>query len=289
MRQLKISKQITNRDIDRTNPDEVITLMVGRELDQIFPPRARTVGKDMLTVRDLHSPPEVKKASFTVKEGQIVGIYGLVGAGRTELAKAIFGARPSTGEIYLEGKSIRFRHPQAAVKQGVALLTEDRKTEGLIMGLSVRKNMALASLDQRARGGVIKVAAEKSAVNRIVDRLNIRTTSIEKDVFYLSGGNQQKVSLAKSLDSQPEIFIFDEPTRGIDIKAKMHIFSFVHDLVESGISCIFISSELEEVIGVCNRVIVMREGRIAGDLTGSDINEEEIMQRATGVKQGVAA
>jgi len=279
---LKDGKQITTRDIDRTTPDEVITLMVGRELDQVFPPRARTVGKDMLTVRDLHSPPEVKNASFTVKEGQIVGIYGLVGAGRTELAKALFGARPATGEIYLEGKSIRFRHPHAAVKHGVALLTEDRKTEGLIMGLSVRKNMALASLDQRTRGGVIKVAAEKSDINRIVDRLNIRTTSIEKDVFYLSGGNQQKVVIGKWLLSNPRVLICDEPTRGVDVGAKMEIYRHLRDLANQGMAILMISSELPEIMGISDYILVMRNGQLVAGMDRDEASEENIMRAALG-------
>lgn len=279
---LKDGQQVATREIGQTTPDELITLMVGRKLERIFPPRAQTVGKDVLTVRDLHSPPELENVSFSVKEGQIVGLYGLVGAGRTELAKALFGARSATGEIHLEGRSVRFRHPRAAVKQGVALLTEDRKTEGLIMGLSVRKNMALASLDRRARGGVISVEAEKRAVSRLVDQLNISTPTIEKDVFYLSGGNQQKVVIGKWLLSNPRVLICDEPTRGVDVGTKMEIYRHLRHLANQGMAILMISSELPEIMGISDYILVMRKGKLAARLDREEASEEKIMRAALG-------
>ena len=268
---------------------EMANKMVGRDLEQIFPPKP-TPSKDViLRVENLSVPGLLHDISFELHKGEILGFAGLGGSGRTELAETIIGIRrKSAGTIFINGKKRSIRSPSDAIANRIAYLPEDRQGTGVLVDFSVTNNVTLGSLKKYSHI-LINHRKETSQTREYVKVFDIRTPSLRTKLRYLSGGNQQKVSLAKSLDSQPEIFIFDEPTRGIDINAKMHIFSFVHDLVESGISCIFISSELEEVIGVCNRVIVMREGHIAGNLTGSDINEEEIMQRATGVKQGVAA
>jgi len=279
---LKDGCWVGTREICQTTPDELITLMVGRKLDCIFPPRTKTTGKELLSVRDFNSPPELENISLSVKERQIVGLYGLVGAGRTELAKALFGARPATGEIRIEGRSVRVRHPRGAVKQGMALLTEDRKTEGLIMGLSVRKNMALASLDRRKKAGIINVEEERREVHRMVERLDIRTSSTEKDVFYLSGGNQQKVVIGKWLLANPRVLICDEPTRGVDVGAKMEIYRHLRHLADQGMAILMISSELPEIMGLSDHILVMRKGRLAAGFDREEATEEKIMRAALG-------
>jgi ribose transport system ATP-binding protein len=272
-------------DIDE---HEMANKMVGRELEQIFPPKPTPTDDVVMKVENLSVPGLLHDINFDLHKGEILGFAGLGGSGRTELAETIIGIRKkSAGTLFINGKKKNIKSPSDAIANHIAYLPEDRQGTGVLVDFSVTNNVTLGSLKKYTHI-IINHRKEIDQTRKYVKEFDIRTPSLKTKLRFLSGGNQQKVSLAKSLDSQPEIFIFDEPTRGIDINAKMHIFSFVHDLVESGISCIFISSELEEVIGVCNRVIVMREGRVAGNLTGSDINEEEIMQLATGVKQGVA-
>ncbi|HHR84895.1 MAG TPA: sugar ABC transporter ATP-binding protein [Candidatus Acetothermia bacterium] len=272
-------------DIDE---HEMANKMVGRELEQIFPPKPTPTDDVVMRVENLSVPGLLHDISFDLHKGEILGFAGLGGSGRTELAETIIGIRKkSAGTLFINGKKRNIKSPSDAIANHIAYLPEDRQGTGVLVNFSVTNNVTLGSLKKYAHI-IINHRKEVDQTRKYVKEFDIRTPSLKTKLRFLSGGNQQKVSLAKSLDSQPDIFIFDEPTRGIDINAKMHIFSFVHDLVESGISCIFISSELEEVIGVCNRVIVMREGRVAGNLTGNHINEEEIMQRATGVKQGVA-
>ena len=275
----------TASDLDER---EMANKMVGRELGQMFPPKPTPTDDVVMRVENLSVPGLLHNISFELHKGEILGFAGLVGSGRTELAEAIIGIRKkSTGTIFIKGRKRNIKSPGDAVANGIAYLPEDRQGTGILLDFSVTNNITLGSLRKYARI-LINHRKERARAREYVKEFDIRTPSLRTRLRFLSGGNQQKVSLAKSLDPQPEIFIFDEPTRGIDINAKMHIFSFIHNLVKSGISCIFISSELEEIIGVCNRVIVMREGRIAGNLTGRDINEREIIQRATGVKQGVA-
>jgi len=272
-------------DIDE---HEMANKMVGRELEQIFPPKPTPTDDVVMRVENLSVPGLLHNISFDLHKGEILGFAGLGGSGRTELAETIIGIRKkSAGTLFINGKKRNIKSPSDAIANHIAYLPEDRQGTGVLVNFSVTNNVTLGSLKKYAHI-IINHRKEVDQTRKYVKEFDIRTPSLKTKLRFLSGGNQQKVSLAKSLDSQPDIFIFDEPTRGIDINAKMHIFSFVHDLVESGISCIFISSELEEVIGVCNRVIVMREGRVAGNLTGNHINEEEIMQRATGVKQGGA-
>lgn len=279
---LKDGECICTEVIEETNPDELITQMVGRKLDRVFPPKAKERGEVLLEVRNLSSGAEVEEVSFFLHKEEILGIYGLVGAGRTELCRALFGARPSSGEVLFSGKPARFSSPSRAVDRGVGLLTEDRKEEGLILGLSVRKNMALPSLRKRQSFGFIRRDAERRDTGAMVDKLQIKTPSLEKEVFFLSGGNQQKVVIGKWLLSEPRILICDEPTRGVDVGAKMEIYRHLRSLAEQGLGIIMISSELPEILGMCDRLLVMRKGRISAEFSGAEATEEGIMVAALG-------
>jgi ABC-type sugar transport system ATPase subunit/ribose/xylose/arabinose/galactoside ABC-type transport system permease subunit len=279
---LKDGEKVSTREIAETTPDEVITGMVGRKLDHFFPPRAEGKGNVLLEVEDLRSGSEVDRVSFSLHEGEILGVYGLVGAGRTELCKALFGARPSSGVVRLAGEPARFSSPSAAVRCGVALLTEDRKDEGLILGLSVRKNMALPSLRDRQVLGFIHSESERREAEAMVGTMQIKSSTIEEDVVSLSGGNQQKVVIGKWLLSRPRVLICDEPTRGVDIGAKLEIYRHLRELARQGLGIIMVSSELPEVLGMSDRVLVMRKGKISAEFEAGEATEEKVMTAALG-------
>lgn len=284
--------------IDRTdqlNEHEMATRMVGRELSQLFPPKTVPSNDVVLKVENLEVPQIgrgigqklLHDISFDLKKGEILGFAGLVGAGRTELAEALIGIRKRhAGKVFLKGKEVVIRSTFQAYKNGIAYLSEDRQGIGIITAFGIKDNITLVSLKKYCRFFINK---RKEAIKAqfYVKKFDIKAASLKKRLEFFSGGNQQKVSFAKSLDPEPMIIIIDEPTRGIDVNAKHEIYLFIHSLVESGLSCIFISSELEEIIGMCNRVAVMKEGRITGILENDHINEEEIMFHATGLK-GVA-
>jgi ABC-type sugar transport system ATPase subunit/ribose/xylose/arabinose/galactoside ABC-type transport system permease subunit len=279
---LKDGEHVVTKAIGETTPDELITGMVGRKLDLVFPPRAASTGPVLLEVRHLRSGAEVQDVSFTLHAGEVLGIYGLVGAGRTELCKALFGARPSQGDVRLDGAPVRFSKPRAAVKHGLALLTEDRKEEGLVLGLSIRKNMALPSLDRRQLFGFVHGDAERRGAQSMVETLSVASPSIEKEVLHLSGGNQQKVVIGKWLLSQPRILLCDEPTRGVDIGSRMEIYRHLRRLAEQGMGIIMVSSELPETLGMCDRLLVMRRGTLTAEFAGAEATEETVMAAAIG-------
>jgi ribose transport system ATP-binding protein len=266
---------------------EMAKRMVGRELSQVFPEKTKPSDEIVLEVRNLSVRGLLKNISFDLKRGEILGFPGLVGAGRTELAEAIIGIRKKeTGTINIKGRTVEIKSPSDAVKNKIAYLSEDRQGSGILVSFDIIGNTTLISLPAYSRI-LINHKLEKEKTQQYVDKFNIRAASLKTRLEFFSGGNQQKVSLAKSLDPQPEIFIFDEPTRGIDVNAKREIYRFINELVKEGVSCIIISSELEEIIGMSNRVVVMKEGTVTGILEGEHINEEEIMLHATGLK-GVA-
>ena len=279
---LKDGTWVCTKSIGDTNPEELITSMVGRKLEKVFPEKAKSPGATLLEVRDFHSGAEVQGVNFTVKEGEILGVYGLVGAGRTELCKALFGARAAGGSVRLAGEPVRVSSPHRAVRLGMGLLTEDRKEEGLVLGLSVRKNLTLPSLNKRQVFGFVRGDSEDRDVSAIVDKLQIKTPSLEKEMYALSGGNQQKVVIGKWLLSEPRILICDEPTRGVDVGAKMEIYRHLRSLAEQGLGIIMVSSELPEILGMCDRVLVMRKGEISAELPASEATEEKIMAAALG-------
>ncbi len=283
---LKDGKRVCTKAIHDTNPEELITFMVGRKLERVFPPKAGKRGDTILTVNNLESAPEVAGVSFSVREGEILGIYGLVGAGRTELCKSIFGARPYEGEILVNEKPIQIRQPSTAVNKQIAFLSEDRKTEGLVMGLSIRRNMALPSLSRRQVLGVIDRDAEKREARSLVEKLKIVAPSVESEAFALSGGNQQKVVIGKWLLADPRVLICDEPTRGVDVGAKMEIYSHLRNLAEEGMAVIMVSSELPEILGMSDRILVLRKGRISAEFEAEEATEEKIMASALGGSAG---
>jgi ribose transport system ATP-binding protein len=221
---------------------------------------------------------------LSVREGEIVGITGLVGAGRTELARVIFGAdQPDGGRILLEGKPVAIRSPRQAIDLGIGFLTEDRKSQGLILNMMVRENTTLANLSRLVRRGFIDIAAERSATQKFIQDLLIKTPSTEQKTRNLSGGTQQKVVLAKWLFTDSRILIFDEPTRGIDVGAKAEIYQLMWKLVARGISILMISSELPEVLKMCDRILVMHDGEITGELKREEADQEKIMALAMGL------
>jgi ABC-type sugar transport system ATPase subunit len=226
----------------------------------------------------------LENVSFDVRPGEIVGLAGLVGSGRTEIARAIFGADDfDRGEILIDGKPIRNHSPRDAIRLGVGLVPEDRKLQALVLNLAIRENIALSILDRLSRYGILRLAAERTLARRMVETLRVRTPSIDQKVLNLSGGNQQKVVIAKWLALHPKILIMDEPTRGIDVGAKAEVHGLMHQLAADGVAILMISSELPEIIGMSDRILVMRQGCIAGELPRSQATQEAIMALATGI------
>jgi ribose transport system ATP-binding protein len=271
---------------------EMAQRMVGRELGSIFPEKIEPADEVVFEARGVTVPGVVEDISFELHRGEILGLAGLVGAGRTEIAETVLGLRKkSAGDFLGHGKVLVLDEPADAVAAGISYLSEDRQGAGIVTAFTVTENVTLVSLADYCKSlfRLIDKGMEKKKVQGYVDGFRIKTESLDKRLENLSGGNQQKVSLAKSIDTEPEILIVDEPTRGVDVSAKHEIYLFINELARKGISCLFISSELEEVIGMCNRVLVMRDGKIAATLEGSGINEEEIMFHATGVHEEVAS
>ncbi len=278
---------IDSLPIKDTNQNELIRMMVGRELSGSFPENKSSSDEIVLEGRDLFNG-KVKHASIYLKKGEILGISGLVGAGRTELARILFGADPYLGDIIVKGKPAKIRSPRDAIKYGIALLPEDRKTQGLILRMEVDINASMAALDYVSKNGWMDFAAEKEMIKKYVEAMKIKTPSLKQTVSHLSGGNQQKVILAKWLASKSDILIFDEPTRGIDVGAKSEIYELMNQLVNEGKSIIMISSELPELIGMSDRVYVMHEGSIIGELSKEEIDQERILMMASNIKGEVS-
>jgi ribose transport system ATP-binding protein len=265
---------------------DLIRLMVGRELEAHFPelPAVAPDAAVRLSVRDLRAPSNVNGVSFDVRAGEIVGLAGLVGAGRTEIVRAIAGADvASGGEIAVDGKRVAVRSPHAAIEAGIAFITEDRKAQGLVLGMTVRENTTLAHLATYSRGPFISRAAEVGVTNREIAELRIRTPSSEQAVKNLSGGNQQKVVLAKWLTGEARVFLFDEPTRGVDVGAKAEIYALMLQLLARGAGIVMVSSELPEVLGMAHRILVVRDGKIAAEFARADATPAAVIAVAAGV------
>ncbi|MEO2047620.1 MAG: sugar ABC transporter ATP-binding protein [Pirellulales bacterium] len=264
---------------------KMISLMVGRKLEKFFRKSQHQVekGKSVLDVRRLEYEGASAPIDFHIQPGEIVGFAGLVGAGRTELARALFGIEPtSAGEIRIDDQVVDIRSPVDAVAAGMGLVPEDRQQQGLVLPLPVRNNISLTILGHLGRLGLLNRAAEIEVASQLAQKLSVHATSLEQQTLQLSGGNQQKVVLAKWLATQPKLLILDEPTRGIDVGAKSEIYKLIFQLAESGMGVMMISSEMEEIVGISDRVIVLHEGRIAGELMGDQINEEKILALAVG-------
>ncbi len=267
-----------------TTPDQVISMMVGRSLNMMFPERTARRGELLLSVRGGGRDGEFQDVSFELYEGEILGFAGLIGAGRTELARALFGAVPlSAGDISLHGRAIgRFSHPSQALARGVAYLSEDRKREGLMLELSIRENMSLTVLHRISRYLFLRRRRERELVSSYITRFKIKMTSVDQLVESLSGGNQQKVVISKLLMTEARVFIFDEPTRGIDVGAKYEIYKIMNDLTTEGRGILFISSELPEVLGVSDRILCMREGKLVQEFSRAEADPEKVMRALTG-------
>ena len=275
---------VPTRSVDQ---NELIRMMVGRSMEEIYPRRSTPPGAEILRVEDLCREGEYRNVTFSLRRGEIVGMFGLVGSGRTAVARGIFGAEPATaGSVRIEGKQVRLRSPRDAVNAGISLVTEDRKRDGLVMSETVRDNVSLAALPRMSRGGFLDRAEQRRLVQEKVEALAVRPPVIGKPVRTLSGGNQQKVVLAKWLLSQPKVLLLDEPTRGVDIGAKVEIYHLINNLADEGVGVLFISSEMPEVLGMSDRILVMREGKLVANLMRAEASEEALLQRAAGVTKG---
>ncbi|GAA1893373.1 sugar ABC transporter ATP-binding protein [Asanoa iriomotensis] len=268
----------------QTDEDELIRLMAGRRLEQIYPDRRAATDQPALVTKNLARDNEFRDVDLTIHKGEILGLFGLVGSGRTELAHCLFGAtRPDHGWIELGGTPHTFKTPQDAIAAGLALVTEDRKGSGIVPDLTVRENVALTTLYATTRGGLVDQKAQRTAVQAMVDRLDIRPAHCATmPVVRLSGGNQQKAVLAKWLLKKPRVLILDEPTRGVDMATRVAIYRMVDELARSGVAVLLISSDLTEVLGATDRVLVMREGRIAGELRSEGATEDQVLAYSIG-------
>jgi ribose transport system ATP-binding protein len=265
--------------ISEASPTRLIGMMVGRELTTLFPKEPVEIGEPVLEVRGLRRAGVLEDISFVLRRREILGLAGLVGAGRTELVRALFGADPlDAGEILIGGKRVRIRSPRDAIRLGIGFVTEDRKLQGLVLGMTVRENVSLASLRRIVRlGALLDLGRERRLAVDLVDRLGVRTPSVEQEVANLSGGNQQKLVVAKWLATGPRILILDEPTRGIDVGAKAEVHALMSRLAGEGVSILMISSELPEILGMSDRILVMRQGRISGEFSREQASQEAIL------------
>ncbi|HEL0582235.1 TPA: sugar ABC transporter ATP-binding protein [Streptococcus equi subsp. zooepidemicus] len=267
-----------------TNPAELVKKMVGRDIDDYYPAKAAELGELVFEVENL-SGECFKDISFQVRRGEILGFSGLMGAGRTEVMRAIFGLDKRTaGRIRLNGQDIQVTNPVQAIRAGIGFLTEDRKEEGLILDLSIKDNMTLPSHKDFSKNGFFDDKISRDFVQKMIDRLRIKSGRPEMVVGNLSGGNQQKVVLAKWIGIAPKVLILDEPTRGVDVGAKREIYQLMNELAERGVPILLVSSDLPEVLGVSDRIVVMHEGRITGELSRGEATQEKVMQLATGGK-----
>jgi ribose transport system ATP-binding protein len=283
---LRDGEYIATENIKDTSFEQVVKMMVGRELGERFPKRNSSIGEVVFEVENLTSKDgSFKDVSFQVRQGEVLGIAGLMGAGRTEVMETIFGYRKKdSGTIKLNGNELKINHPYDLIRAGIGFITEDRKSKGLILGSSIRENIALTNLKNVSQKGIISTKRERSLVEELIERLHVRTTGKEQEVKSLSGGNQQKVVIAKWLGINPTVLILDEPTRGVDIGAKKEIYSIINELTEHGVAIIMVSSELPEVLGVSDRIMVLHEGTVTAFINQDEADQEKIMLAATGGK-----
>ncbi len=270
-----------------TDEGQLIKMMVGRTLGEIYPHRQPTIGDELLIVQHLGREGVFSDVSFSLARNEILGLFGLVGSGRTQMARCIFGAEPFTsGEIRLEGQVIRPKSPRDAVKAGIALLTEDRKRDGLVLNCSIRDNISLATMEQMSHWVFLDRGEQDARAKSKVQELAIRPPQLKRLVQQLSGGNQQKVALARWLLTQAKVLILDEPTRGVDVATKVEIYHIIGKLAEQGVGILLISSELPEILGMSDRILVMREGKLVKEFARQEASEENVLASAAGVKVG---
>lgn len=288
---LRDGSLIATRPMGEISRSELIHLMVGREVSQVFPKQQITPGSTVLSLRGVCCrATNVRDVSFDVRAGEIVGLAGLVGAGRTELARVLFGLTPAdAGDILLNGRAVHISSPGAASALGIAYVPEDRRQHGVVMDMSVALNTTLATLGRVSRAGWLDYRGERATAERFVNSLGTRTASVDAAVSTLSGGNQQKVALARWLAAKPAVLILDEPTQGVDVGAKAEIHRLMGDLARQGMAILMISSEMPEVLGMSDRVVAMRAGRVAGVLDRADATQQRVLQLALGDADGTVA
>jgi ribose transport system ATP-binding protein len=287
---LRDGAHVATRPAADLDVDSLIRLMVGRDLSEKFPKEVASFTGEVLRVEGLGQGKKLRDVSFTVQGGEVLGIAGLVGAGRTELVRAIFGADPhDSGAIFVDGKQVKIRSPRDAIRNGIALLTEDRKQQGLVLKMSTGHNITLSVLGRLTRGLFTSDRQEHDLAQSYIDSLSIKASSQDQLAVNLSGGTQQKVVLSKWMATQPRVLIFDEPTRGIDVGAKVEIYRLINQLAAEGVAILMISSELPEVMGMSDRIMVIHNGTVAGFLDRSEVTEEKVMELATGASAAAAA
>ncbi|MEG3133462.1 ribose ABC transporter ATP-binding protein RbsA [Rouxiella sp. T17] len=284
---LRDGQFIAERPVSELQEDTLIEMMVGRRLEELYPRLDQPRGPLRLAVENL-SGPDVKEVSFELYGGEILGVSGLMGAGRTELMKILYGARRKTaGKISLEGREIQPRTPQDGLANGIVYISEDRKRDGLVLGMSVKENMSLTALRYFSHvGGSLKHKEEQQTVGDFIRLFNIKTPSMMQPIGLLSGGNQQKVAIARGLMTRPKVLILDEPTRGVDVGAKKEIYQLINQFKREGLSIILVSSEMPEVIGMSDRILVMHEGQLSGEFTIEQATQEALMAASVGKQYG---
>ena len=266
--------------------DELVRLMVGRAVGSVYPKKDVAIGEPVLTVSGYRHPTEFEDINFELRRGEILGFYGLVGAGRSEFMQSLIGVtRPSAGAVRLDGEVLVIRSPSEAIRAGIVYVPEERGRQGAIIGLPIFQNVTLPSLSRTSRSGFLKLANEFALAREYTTRLDLRAASLDQDVGTLSGGNQQKVVIAKWLATRPKVIILDEPTKGIDIGSKAAVHAFMSELAAQGLSVIMVSSEIPEIMGMSDRVIVMREGRIAGRFEHAELTAEKLVRAAAGIQE----
>ena len=280
---LRDGSYIGVKNIPETNMNEIVKMMIGREIGERYPSRDVKIGKEVLKVKGLTRKGTFHDVSFSVRAGEVLGVSGLMGAGRTEIMQAIFGNLSyESGTIEIDGKEVKISNPRQAMEQGIGFITEDRKTEGLMLDKSIRENISLCNLGRISKSSVISKEAEKDMVAEAIKDLHIKCFGPFHECNNLSGGNQQKVVLAKWILTNPKILILDEPTRGVDIGAKKEIYNIINKLAAQGVAIIMVSSELPEVLGMSDNIMVVREGEVRGIISYEEANQERVMTLATG-------
>ena len=276
---------VATKSVKEYGMEQIIRDMVGRSITEFYPDRRNKPAEVILEVKSFNQTGVFRDVSFNLRKGEILGVAGLMGAGRTEIMRAIFGVDPhESGELVFKGEPLKITKPEDAIKAGMAFVTENRKTEGLILDFSILRNIALPSVDTFAKNGVINFGKLSGFADEMAKKLGVKAHSLELEAGALSGGNQQKVVIAKWVGMKPDVIIMDEPTRGIDVGAKRDIYELMNELTASGVSIIMVSSELPEVLGMSDRILVVHEGRIAGELLRDEADQEKIMTLATGGK-----
>jgi ABC-type sugar transport system ATPase subunit len=282
---LRDGQHIETTDVSQMTMQTVVQRMIGRPLEQYYPDHlGATPGQEKIRVQNLTSPGKFENISFSIRAGEVLGLAGLVGAGRSEVAQAIFGLDPhASGTIAISGQEVRIRSPRQAMALGIGFLPEDRKRQGLVLSMGGRANLSLPILDRLSMLGFVKTGQEKALTHKFFDRLRVRTPHIDAPVWSLSGGNQQKIAMAKWLAGECQILLIDEPTRGVDVGAKAEIHALIDELARQGTAVLLISSELPEVLNLSTRIIVLRDGHLMGELPRSQANQEALMRMMAGV------